>query len=91
MVDIQSVTAEIRRGKKTEDTNHREKYKSSAVAEIDDRDHNRHGPNRGGVVPLSRGAGNPFNTMWTENLERWGSAPYGRRGLGPHLTQSRLG
>jgi len=64
MVDIQSVTAEIRRGKKTEDTNHREKYKSSAVAEIGDRGHNRHGPNTGGVVPLSRGAGNPSNTMW---------------------------
>jgi len=39
--------------------------KSSAVAEIGDHGHNRHGPKRGGgVVPLSRSAGNPSNTMW---------------------------
>jgi len=29
-----------------------------------DRGHNRHGPERGGAVPLSRSAGNPSNTMW---------------------------
>jgi len=39
--------------------------KSSAVAEMGDRGHNRHGPKRvGGAVPLSRSAGNPSNTMW---------------------------
>ena len=38
--------------------------KSSAVAEMGDRGHNRHGPKRGGAVPLSRSAGNPCNTMW---------------------------
>ena len=39
--------------------------KSSAVAEMGDRGHNRHGPKRGGggAVPLSRSAGNPSNTM----------------------------
>jgi len=39
--------------------------KGSAVAEMGDRGHNRHGPKRGGrAVPLSRSAGNPSNTMW---------------------------
>jgi len=38
--------------------------KSSAVAEMGDRGHNRHGPKRGGAVPLPRSAGNPYNTMW---------------------------
>ena len=38
--------------------------KSSAVAEMGDRGHNRHGPIGGGAVPLSRSAGNPPNTMW---------------------------
>jgi len=38
--------------------------KSSAVAEMGDRGHNRHGPKRGGAVPLLRSAGNPSNTMW---------------------------
>jgi len=40
--------------------------KSSAVAEMGDRGHNRHGPKRGGgsAVPHSRSAGNPSNTMW---------------------------
>ena len=37
--------------------------KSSTVAEMGDRGHNRHGPKRGGAVPLSRGAGNTSNTM----------------------------
>jgi len=39
-------------------------YKSSAVAEMGDRGHNRHGPKIGGAVPLSRNAGNPSNTTW---------------------------
>jgi len=40
-------------------------YKSSAVAEMGDRGHNRHGPKRrGAAVPISRGAGSPSNTMW---------------------------
>jgi len=40
--------------------------KSSAVAEMGDPGHNRHGPHRGGgaAVPLSRRAGTPSNTMW---------------------------
>ena len=40
--------------------------KSSAVAEMGDRGHNRHGPKRGGgaAVPLSRRAGAPSSTMW---------------------------
>jgi len=38
--------------------------KSSAVAEMGDRGHNRHGRKKGGTVPLSRSAGNPSNTMW---------------------------
>jgi len=40
--------------------------KSSAVAEMGDHGHNRHGPKRGGggAVPLLRSAGNPSNTMW---------------------------
>jgi len=40
--------------------------KSSAVAEMGDLGHNRHGPKGGGgAVPLSRSAGNPSNTMWS--------------------------
>ena len=40
-------------------------YKSSAVAEMGDRGHNRHGPKRGGAaVPLPAIAGNPSNTKW---------------------------
>ena len=39
--------------------------KSSAVAEMGDRGHNRHGPKSGGAaVPLSWGAGTPSNTSW---------------------------
>jgi len=40
--------------------------KSSAVAEMGDRVHNRHGPKRGeAAVPLSGGSvGSPSNTMW---------------------------
>jgi len=41
--------------------------KSSAVAEMGDRGHNRHGPKRGGaVVPLLWRAETPSNTMWPE-------------------------
>ena len=32
-------------------------YKSSALAEMGDRGHNRHRPKRGAAVPLSRGKG----------------------------------
>ena len=40
--------------------------KSSAVAEMGDHGHNRHGPKRGEcAVPLSRSAGNPSNTLWS--------------------------
>jgi len=38
--------------------------KRSAVAEMGDRGHNRHGPIRGDAVRLSWSAGNPSNTMW---------------------------
>jgi len=39
--------------------------KTSAVAEMGDRGHNRHGPKRGGAaVALSRRAATPSNTMW---------------------------
>jgi len=39
--------------------------KSSAVAEMGDRGHNRHGPKRGGGcdAPFAGGAGSPSNTM----------------------------
>ena len=37
---------------------------STAVAEMGDRCHNRHGPKGEGVVPLPRSAGNPSNTVW---------------------------
>jgi len=38
--------------------------KSSAVAEMGDRDHSRHGPKRGGLLcPFRGGAGSPSNTM----------------------------
>jgi len=36
--------------------------KSSSVAEMGDRGHNRHGPKREGVL-LSRGGGSPYNTV----------------------------
>jgi len=39
-------------------------YKSSAVAEMGDRDHNRHGPNRGGCCAPFAGGGMPSSTMW---------------------------
>jgi len=42
-------------------------YKTSAVAEMGDRGHNRHGPKRWGredAVPLLRRAGTLSNTMW---------------------------
>jgi len=39
--------------------------KSSVLAEMGDRGHNRHGPKRvGAAVPLLRRAGTPSNTMW---------------------------
>jgi len=39
--------------------------KSSAVAEIGDRGHNRHRPKSGGCcAPFRGGAGSPSNTMW---------------------------
>jgi len=39
--------------------------KSSAVAEMGDRGHNRHGPKRGGLLcPFRGGAGSPSNTVW---------------------------
>ena len=39
--------------------------KSSAVAEMGDRGHNRHAPKEGAALLLSRrGPGSPSNTMW---------------------------
>ena len=41
--------------------------KSSPVAQMGDRGHIRHAPNRGGpLCPFRRGAGSPSNTMWPE-------------------------
>ena len=41
-------------------------HKSSAVAEMGDRGHNRHRPKRGGCCALFAGAAwSPSNTMWT--------------------------
>jgi len=46
-------------------TTQKQLYKSSAVAEMGDRGHNRHGPKRGGAVPFLRElAGTPSSTMW---------------------------
>ena len=59
-------------------------YKSSAVAEMGDRDrgHNRHGPKRGGAaVPLSRSAGTPSNTMWPVPMST--SVPSGSSSIQP--------
>ena len=40
-------------------------YKSSAVAEMGDRGHNKHGPKRGGCcAPFAGGAGYSSNTVW---------------------------
>ena len=50
--------------KETKTTSQQTLNKSSAVAEMDDRGHNRHGSKRRGAVRLSRSAGNPSNTMW---------------------------
>ena len=41
-----------------------ERNKSSAVAEMGDRSHNRHGLKRGGLLCPFREAGTPSNTMW---------------------------
>jgi len=40
--------------------------KSSAVSQMGDRGHNRHGPKRGGnsCAPFAGGAESPSNTMW---------------------------
>ena len=46
------------------DSHNRKRNKSSAVAEMGDRGHNRHAPKRGAAVPLSRRAGTPSSTMW---------------------------
>jgi len=49
---------------RSRDTWFTNKNKSSAVAEMGDRGHNRHGPKRGGAaVPLSWRVGTPSNTM----------------------------
>jgi len=46
------------------DTDRHTDNKSSAVAEMNDRGHNRHGPKRGGLLcPFRGGAGSPSNTM----------------------------
>ena len=44
-------------------------YNSSAVAEMRDRGHNRHGQKEGAAVPLSRTAGTTSNTMWPSCAE----------------------
>jgi len=71
--------------------------KSSAVAEMCDRGHNRHGPKRGGAVPLSRSAGNPSNTMWPAPMSTSvpvassSIQPFGHNSIGchsPHIGKS---
>ena len=42
----------------------KKRNKSSAVAEMGDRGHNRHGPKRGGCCAPFAGAGTPSSTMW---------------------------
>jgi len=63
-----------------------------------DRGHNRHGPKRGGAVPLSRSAGNPCNTMWPARcllpyqMASSSIQPFGQNSVGchsPHRNISR--
>jgi len=74
--------------------------KSSAVAEMVDRGHSRHGPKRGGCcAPFTGGAGPLYHSVaWAEVYFRtkWRLHPSSRwlrplfgRGLSPHLTQSQ--
>ena len=72
--------------------------KSSAVAEMGDRSHNRHGLKRGGgPVPLSRSAGNPSNTMWHAQrsilLHQVASSciqPFGHNSVGCHSLRRNI-
>jgi len=80
-------------------------YKSSAVAEMGDLGHNRHGQKGGDAVPLSQGgAGSPSNTLWPGlrspsvpsgifiHIAVWPLQTWAENWeLGPHLTQCRLG
>ena len=82
-------------------------YKSSAVAEIGDRGHNRQGRKEGAAVPLSPGELGPrltqcglgrvfFSTKWRLHpSSRLATIDMGKKLravlLGPHLTQRRVG
>jgi len=57
------------------------KDKSSAVAEMGDRGHNRHGPKRGGAVPLSRA----FLVFKTFTKFKMPSSTRSRDGTAPKL------
>ena len=68
--------------------------KSSAVAEMDDRGHNKHEPKRGGFLCSFRGegAGSPSDTMWRmgqgllpHQLASSSIQPFGHIGRGPKL------
>jgi len=49
----------------------------SAVAEMGDRGHNRHGPKRGGLLyPFRGGSWAPSNTMWLAGRLGRGLFPY---------------
>ena len=66
-------------------------YKSSAVAEMGDRGHNRHGPKRGGCCAPFAGAGTPPSTMWpgprSTSVPSGASSiqPFGNNRLGPKI------
>jgi len=70
--------------------------KSSAVAEMGNRGHNRHGP-KGGGVPLSRSAGNPSNTMWSARrsilpyqMASSSIQPFGHNSVGCHSLRRNI-
>jgi len=71
-------------------------YKSSAVAEMGDRGHNRHGPKRGGVVPLSRSAGNRLiqcglrRGLLTYQVAFSSIQPYGHNSVGYHSPRMNI-
>ena len=71
--------------------------KSSAVAEMGDRGHDRHGPKRGGAVPLLRSAGNPSNTMWSARrsilpyqVASSSIQPFGNNSVGCHSLRRNI-
>ena len=62
--------------------------KSSAVAEMGDRGHNRHEPKRGGLLCPFRGTGTPSSTMWPGPSSTF--VPIKRRRLHPSSHMARM-